>query len=209
MEQLILFGMLAITLLMVASRRMTSLIGNFRIQSAFLCLLTLLEAVKGGNPALYIVALLIFTVKVAAIPFFLTRIVKRINAGEAVGSFLNYQLSLVATALLIYFSWVFAGRLFAGGTLAVPATVAFATVLTGIFIMVLRISALAQVVGLLVMENGLFLLAAYVSGGMPLLVELAVALDVLVSVLILGMFIYRINYLFTDIDVSRLNRLKG
>jgi len=61
----------------------------------------------------------------------------------------------------------------------------------------------------LVMENGLFLLAATVSGGMPFFVEIAIFFDVFVSVLIMGFFVYRINKLFTHIDVNKLSRLKG
>ncbi len=91
---------------------------------------------------------------------------------------------------------------------SIPA-VAFFMVLTGLFLMISRITALAQVVGLLVMENGLFLLASTVSGGMPFFVETAIFFDVFVSVLIMGFFVYRINKLFTHIDVNKLSRLKG
>jgi hydrogenase-4 component E len=77
------------------------------------------------------------------------------------------------------------------------------------FILVSRLKALAQVLGLLVMENGIFLLAAAVAGGMPFLVEMAIFFDVFVSVVIFGLFVYRINELFTGIDVDQLNRLRG
>jgi hydrogenase-4 component E len=75
--------------------------------------------------------------------------------------------------------------------------------------MIFRMKALAQVIGLLVMENGLFLAAAGVSGGMPFFVEIAIFFDVFLCVIILGMFIYRINSLFTHIDVDKLTKLKG
>jgi len=86
---------------------------------------------------------------------------------------------------------------------------AFFVVLVGIFLMVGRMTALAQVVGLLVMENGLFLLASTVAGGMPFFVEIAIFFDVFVSVIIMGFFVYRISKLFTHIDVNKLSRLKG
>jgi hydrogenase-4 component E len=75
--------------------------------------------------------------------------------------------------------------------------------------MISRITALAQIIGLLVMENGLFLLASAVSGGMPFFVEIAIFFDVFVSVVIMGFFIYRINKFFTHIDVNKLSNLKG
>jgi len=75
--------------------------------------------------------------------------------------------------------------------------------------MMSRMSALAQIIGLLVMENGLFMLASTVSGGMPFFVEIAIFFDVFMSVLIMGIFVFRINKLFTHIDVNKLSRLKG
>jgi hydrogenase-4 component E len=75
--------------------------------------------------------------------------------------------------------------------------------------MVFRMKAIAQIVGLLVMENGLFLIANAVSGGMPFFVEIAIFFDVFVSVLIMAFFMQRINKLFTHIDVNKLSRLKG
>jgi len=87
--------------------------------------------------------------------------------------------------------------------------IAFFIVLAGLFLMITRMSALAQIIGLLVMENGLFLLASTVSGGMPFFVEIAIFFDVFVSVVIMGLFVHRINKLFTHIDVNKLSRLKG
>jgi len=59
------------------------------------------------------------------------------------------------------------------------------------------------------MENGIFLFASAVTGGMPFFVEIAIFLDVFISVLIMGIFVYRINKLFTHIDVNKLSQLKG
>ena len=75
--------------------------------------------------------------------------------------------------------------------------------------MIFRMTALAQIIGLLTMENGLFLLASTVAGGMPFFVEIAIFFDVFVSVIIMGLFVYRINRFFTHIDVTKLSRLKG
>ncbi len=88
-------------------------------------------------------------------------------------------------------------------------TVAFSVIFIGAFLMIFRMMALTQVIGLLVMENGIFLLASYISGGMPFFVEIAIFFDVFVSVVIMGLFVYRINKLFTHIDVSKLSRLRG
>ena len=87
--------------------------------------------------------------------------------------------------------------------------VSLTIVLTGFFIMVFRMKAVSQIIGLLVMENGIFLLATSIAGGMPFFVEMAIFLDVLLSVIILNVFVYRINKMFTHIDAAKLNKLKG
>lgn len=137
--------------------------------------------------------------------------VKKIKANEDLGLFVNAQLSLLWALGFTYLSWVFARQLVGATNQAqtIIMAVAFFIVLSGMFLMILRMTALAQIIGLLVMENGLFLLASAVSGGMPFLVEFAIFFDVFVSVIIMGVFVYRINKLFTHIDVNKLSRLRG
>jgi len=81
--------------------------------------------------------------------------------------------------------------------------------LVGMFLMIFRKKAISQIIGLLVMENGLFLLAAAIANGLPFFIEITIFFDILVSVMILGVFVYRINTLFTHIDTNKLTRLKG
>jgi hydrogenase-4 membrane subunit HyfE len=163
------------------------------------------------RPDLYIIAGLLFVLKVSLIPYLLYRIIRRIKANEDLGLFINPQLSLVWALAFTCLSWIFTVNFIAPineiqtGILAI----AFFIVLTGLFLMIFRMTALAQIIGLLAMENGLFLLASTVSGGMPFFVEIAIFFDVFVSVLIMGFFVYRINKLFTHIDVNKLSRLKG
>ncbi len=210
-ELLILLGILTGGLAMVAAKRLSALVGNFRLQSFCLFLLTALEAAKGHYLGLYLVAALILALKVFGIPYFISRIMKTMKVGENIGFIINPQLSLILGLLLTYLSWLFAGRVFADLEMTgrLFTAVSFATVLLGLFILITRLKALAQVVGLLVMENGIFLLAAAIAGGMPFLIEMAIFFDVFVSVVIFGLFVYRIGELFTGIDVDQLNRLRG
>jgi hydrogenase-4 component E len=211
MRVLILLGVLFSTYLMVIAKRMPALIRSFRYQSLFLFFATFIIAWQESDTNLYIICALLFVIKVSLIPHFLYRVIKRIGVNEDLGLFVNTQLSLFLALVFTYLSWVFAGRLTQSGNVALTAllAVAFSVVLAGIFLMIFRITALAQIIGLLVMENGLFLLASAVSGGMPFFVEIAIFLDVFVSVIIMGFFVYRINKLFTHIDVNKLSRLKG
>lgn len=211
METLILFGILATTYLMVIAKRMPALIRGFRYQSSCLFIATAVMAAREHRLDLSIIAGLIFVLKICLIPYLLYRIIRRIRVNEDLGLFVNAQLSLVWALAFTYLAWAFAVHCVvpAGQPGSGMLAVAFFMVLAGLFLMMSRMTALAQIIGLLAMENGIFLVASTVSGGMPFFVEISIFFDVLVSVLIMGFFVYRINKLFTHIDVNKLSRLKG
>jgi hydrogenase-4 component E len=210
MREMFLFGVLTSTYLMVIAKRVPALIRSFRYQSFFLFLITLVAGFAEKHIDFYFVAFLILVLKVFLIPGFLSLIAKRINVDENLGLFVNAQLSLVVALMLTYCSWIFSRSLgFGQYHKLIAITVAFSVIFIGAFLMISRMKAFSQVTGLLVMENGIFLFASSVSGGMPFFVEIAIFLDVFVSVVIMGLFVYRINKLFTHIDVTKLSRLKG
>lgn len=211
MQVIILFGILASTYLLVIAKRMPALIRGFRYQSSFLFIVTAILAYKEGHVELYIIAALILGLKVIMIPHFLYLVAKKIKLNENLGFFSSAQLSLISALILTYCSWMLSNRLGFSSDYSMGAaiTVAFSVIFIGAFLMIFRMMALTQVIGLLVMENGIFLLASYISGGMPFFVEIAIFFDVFVSVVIMGLFVYRINKLFTHIDVSKLSRLRG
>jgi len=210
MPIIILFAILVSTYLMVMAKRVPSLLSNFRYQSFFIFLMILMNGFSGKDIELCFVAFLILALKVIVIPYFLYRTAKRINVDENLGLIINPQLSLVAALVITYFSWTFSRNLtLNNGYSWMAATVSLAAVFIGGFLMISRLKAFTQVTGLLVMENGIFLLASSISGGMPFFVEIAVFFDVFVSVIVMGLFVYRINKLFTHIDVNKLSELKG
>lgn len=208
---LFLFGILISAFYMVTAKRVNALINGFTAQAILLFLVTLFAAVNTASWELYFISVLLFIVKVAAIPAFMRRITQRIKVSQDIGLFVNPSVSIFAAAGLVYMSYLFT-RLFIrlpDVTEAGAFIVSVSIILIGIFIMVFRMKALAQIIGLLVMENGLFLLAASISGGMPFFVEIAIFFDVFLCVIILEIFVYKINRLFTHIDVDKLNELKG
>jgi hydrogenase-4 component E len=196
---------------MVIAKRMPALIRSFRYQSFCLFAATFIIAMREHQLDLYVVAGLLFILKVVFIPQLLYWTIKKIKVSEELGLFINPQLSLLWALGFTYLSWVFAVRLIGpiDTVKVIILAIAFFVVSAGIFLMIFRMTALAQIIGLLVMENGIFLLASMVSGGMPFFVEIAIFFDVFVSVLIMGFFVYRINKFFTHIDVNKLSRLKG
>ncbi|MCX5694771.1 MAG: hypothetical protein NT014_06630 [Candidatus Omnitrophica bacterium] len=211
MQFIILFTVLVSTYLMIIAKRTPALIRSFRYQSFCLFMATFIIALHEHGLVLYIIAALLFILKVVFIPHLLYRIIKKIKASEDLGLFINPQLSLLWALGFTYLSWVFSARLIGpdNEVKVIMLSVAFFMVLTGVFLMIFRMTAFAQIIGLLVMENGIFLLASMVSGGMPFFVEIAIFFDVFVSVLIMGSFVYKINKFFTHIDVNKLSRLRG
>lgn len=209
--QLLLTGVLFTTFIMVISKRVRALIQGFRAQSFFLFLAALYIAIVNNNVEVYIVAALLFFIKVIAIPYMLLRMARRLKVEDGSGLFVNPTLSIFIAVLLTYLSYLFASRVMPGVDKAQGASVVISMSVTfiGLFIMISRMKAVSQIIGLLVMENGLFLMAVSSAGGMPFFVEIAIFFDIFVCVVILGMFVYKINKLFTHINVSKMQELKG
>jgi len=92
----------------------------------------------------------------------------------------------------------------ARGTLGI----ALACMLLSFMMMITRSKAVPQVLGFLSMENGLFFAATAATYGMPMVVELGIALDVLVGILILGVFMFQIREQFDSLDIEHLEKLK-
>ncbi|MDD5423212.1 MAG: hypothetical protein PHT32_07335 [Candidatus Omnitrophica bacterium] len=207
----ILSGFLIVTFLLVTAKRITALIRTFRIQSVFLFLYTFYMAYNQNHLELFVVCGLVFALKAVVIPFVLLRIMRRIKAEEDLGLLVNPQISLVIALIFAYLSYLFAHNAMSLGNSPESAAfvVSITTLCVGFFIMVSRMKAFGQIIGLLVMENGIFLAAAAIAGGMPFFVEIALFFDVFVFVIILEIFIYKVNRLFTHIDTSKMKSLKG
>ncbi|MFH1074784.1 MAG: NADH-quinone oxidoreductase subunit K, partial [Candidatus Firestonebacteria bacterium] len=139
------------------------------------------------------------------------RIVKKIKTSEELGLFVNTALSILMAVGLVLLSYYFIGNFLPTMEKEIKSAliISLSVTLIGVFMMIFRMKALAQVVGLLIMENGIFLAGASIADGVPFFVEMAVSFDVFVAVIILGVFVYRINSLFTHIDTDKLNELKG
>ena len=207
----IIAGFLVATFLMVIAKRITALIRMFRIESIFLLLYTLYMGLSQRHLELLVVCALIFTFKIVIIPLVLLRITRRINAEEDLGLLVNPQVSLIIALIFAYLSYLFTYK--SMGLAHSPVLVGFITAMTavciGFFLMVSRLKALGQVIGLLVMENAIFLAASMIAGGMPFFVEIAFFFDIFVFVVIVEVFVYKVNRLFTHIDTSKMQSLKG
>ena len=129
------------------------------------------------------------------------------------GTLSTIELSMLAMLiglLVVVFSFGLAQPISALANTATRSTIgiAVAVILLAFLTMITRRKAMSQVVGFLSMENGLFFAAMSASYGMPMVVELGIGLDVLVGVLILGVFMFQIREQFDSLDIHHLERLK-
>lgn len=204
-------GIMLTSFVMASSKRINALVSWFQVQSIALFLLIMAIAYKETSVELYTVAVILFVVKVLAIPRFIKKVVGKIRVNQDLGLLANPAVSVFISLGLTFLAYFFSAKLISiQGKLENAAFfISMSVILIGVFLMIFRMKAIAQIVGLLVTENGLFLAAASVSGGMPFIVEIAIFFDIFLCVIILGMFVYRINKLFTHIDINRLTELKG
>lgn len=197
-------------LLMAAAKRISSCIVLFGAQCAVLTAEVLALAYVHRSAEAYVVAGLVFAVKVLAIPYGLFRIVDRLNAPrEVVASTSSAQSVFIAAGLILLSFFAVQPYVRALGVDEDMLAAAVALVLTGAFLMVSRKKALMQVIGLLVLENGIFLAALTTTFGMPLVIEIGIFFDLLMGVLLMGLFVFRIRDTFEHLDVSKLRKLRG
>lgn len=194
----------------VAQRRLSACVDLFALQSAFLVLTTALVAFLTGNHHIYIAAGLTGLIKVIIIPRVLKKVIERLNVKRELVMNVNVPAGLLICGALVMLAFFITQPILLLGFLLTrdSLAIAFAIVLIGLFTMIARQKAVSQLVGFLVMENGLFLGATAATYGMPLIVELGVFFDVLIAVLIAGIYTNRLQDAFDSVDTSRLTGLK-
>lgn len=204
-------GMLVSGYLMVGQKALFTAIRLYGAQSLLLGIVAATIAISDARHDLFVTAAVTVVLKVILIPWFLMRMIDRIGIHREIEPFLNVPASLlVCVGLTVVGYRVSTG--FTEGARGVShhlIGVALSMLLIGLFLMVTRKKAITQILALLTVENAVFLVAVGVTSGMPLVVELGIAFDVILAVLILGILVHRIVDRFESMDVSRLANLKG
>ncbi len=194
---------------LLAQTRLLSAVHAFAWQGALVAAVTALMASAGDEPHLYLSAALTLTLKALLIPWMLHRLIRRLALERHVETVRRPAvITLAGAAIVVFCYWVVLpiARLELAATRNILA-ISLSVVLLGLLMMVARRQAVSQVIGFMSMENGLFLAAAAATGGMPLVVELGVAFDVLVAAVLFGVFFLQIRDSIDSLDVDRLNRL--
>lgn len=200
---------LFLSFVLLAQPRLLAAIRAFAWQGGLLALITGLVATVNSEAHLFVSALLTLALKGILIPWMLHRLTRRLELErhlEAVNHATFVQ--IVAVALVLFSYWLVLPIIqqdlaFTRNIVAVS----LAVVLLGLWVMITRQQAVFQVLGFMSIENGLFLAAVSATEGMPLVVELGIAFDVLVAMVLFGVFFLRIHNSIDSLDVDRLNRL--
>ena len=194
----------------VAQRRLSACVDLFALQSFFLAATAATVAFLTGVHHIYIAAVLTIVIKVLVIPRILKKVIERLNVSRELVMNVNIPTGLLICGALVMIAFFITQPIIPLGYLLTrdSLAIALAIVLIGFFTMIARKKAVTQMVGFLVMENGLFLGATAAAYGMPLIVELGVFFDVLVAGLIVGIYTHRLQDAFDSVDTSTLTVLK-
>jgi hydrogenase-4 component E len=202
--------LLLLAFAMLTQRRILSLINLFGIQGFVLVLSTCVVAYSTGQDHLYYSALLTLALKVILLPWILHRLIKALNVRWDVEPLINIPATMLIGIALVIFAFNLATPIseIAGTITRATLGIATACVLLSFLMMITRRKAVSQVIGFLAMENGLFFAATSATYGMPMVVELGIALDVLVGTLVFGVFFFHIRETFESLDIHHLEKLK-
>jgi hydrogenase-4 component E len=203
-------GLLLISFAMLSRRRTQRLITLLAWQGAILFLSTCLVAHGSGLTELYYSAALTLVLKVIALPWILHRLIYRLDAQWDSETLVNIPTTMLVGVVLVIFAFGLAQPVSMMATTITRHTlgIALAVILLAFLMMITRRKAVTQVIGFLAMENGLFFAATSATYGMPMVIELGIALDLLVGVFILGIFFFQIREQFDSLDLRHLETLK-
>ena len=203
-------GLVLVSFLLLYQDRMYALLNIFALHAIVLALSVAWQAYIQEAPHLYITASIALLVKAIVIPMALHRIIvglgihRTIEPVVGIGQTMLAGIGLVALAIMVMLPITAEAGTLAREDLAFALSV----VLLGLLMMISRRNAVSQVIGFMSIENGL-ILAATGAKGMPLVVEISVAFSILVALIVIGVFLFRIRERFETVDIHELHEHRG
>lgn len=152
---------------------------------------------------------LTIVVKVICIPWAILRLVGQLKNEREIVSDINVNYSSCASALFLVMSYMLIDKMmpFTPGRDVLATSIVM--IMTGLVLIVMRSRAIMQMVGLITMENGIYLLGLLMTEGLPLVIELGIFLDVLIAVVVLVILTSRMRLSFMTTDTNVMRKLKG
>lgn len=196
----------------VVRRGFLDWLGAYRYQTFIVSGITALVASITGICELYIASALTLVIKAIVIPKILVHVTEKLDSPIRfeIDPYLSLRSSVIVAALLVALSYFVVSQITikADNVVDVFLPVSLSLFLIGLFVIISRRKILNQVVGLLTIENGLFLFAVALTHGFSLLIELGILADILVGVVIAGILLSRISKTFDSIDIRNLENLR-
>lgn len=179
------------------------------VQSVLIAGACLAIAVETRETHTYVAALLTVLIKAGVIPYALFRVAGRLKREKEHHPMLGPNAASLAACVAIFFAYSLIDQALPGVVSRDSLAAALTLVFIGLLLMMTRHQAILQTVGLITMENGIYLVGLSVTQGLPLIIEMGIFLDVLVAVLVLVILTYRLKMSFASTDTSVLDELKG
>jgi hydrogenase-4 component E len=203
-------GLVLTSFMLLYQDRLYALLNVYALQALMLALAVGWQAHIQHAPHLYITAGVAVVFKALIIPVALHRMVARLGVHREVETVVSLVPTMLAGISLVALSMVVMLRVTAEADPLAREDLAFAlsVVLLGLLIMVTRRNAVSQVVGFMSLENGIILAAAG-ARGMPLVVEISVAFSILIALIVIGVFLFRIRERFDTVDIHALHEYRG
>jgi hydrogenase-4 component E len=200
---------------LISKKHPKEYIEAFRMQSFIICIAAAISGVeslyKGEGWDIIIVCIIIVILKVFYIPRLLIKTFDKVNYKSEK----SYFFSIPTNVIICIFIIIVTRYALSDVDGSVIENLRFylvnsvSTILIGFFFMITRKKAIGQIVGFLIVENGLFVTAMLSTDGMPIVVDLGIFIDLVTAVLIMGVIVFRINESFDSTDTIKLRNLRG
>jgi hydrogenase-4 component E len=203
-------GLLLISFMQLYQTRLGALVNLYALHALVLGVSVGWQAHIQDQPQLYVTAMLALGFKAAVIPYALYRIMLRLGVQREIENVVGIGPTLLVGIGLVALSMVLMLRITAESDLLAREDLGFALaiILLGLLMMVSRRNAVSQVIGFMSLENGT-VLAATGAKGMPFVVEISVAFSILIALIVIGIFLFRIRERFDTVSLHVLDQSRG
>lgn len=211
LEQTLIYSLLITVIFMLLVRKVTTAVKLLIFQAIILTILSITTAFKTATWSLLITALLTVSIKAIVIPYILHFTIEKLDIKRLTEPYMSRQFSFAIALVLLIVSYYVTANINLSSKAAVREflPVSVSLIFLGAFIMIVHKKAIMQGIGLITIENGLFLLTVSIFTGMPLVVELGIFLELLIMVIIIGILASRIHSAFHSLSTDKLTELKG
>lgn len=202
-----------LTVLLLSAAILLTRVSNLRLgihivsaQSVIVAIACVVAGIQTGQVHMYIAALLTVVIKVGLIPYALYRVLPYLHEEREI---VKPNFSTFTAILAIILAYGLIGKALPGFAAASTLPAAISLSFIGLLLIMTRNQALLQIIGLITMENGLYLMGLSITQGLPLIIELGIFFDVLVAVVVLVILTYRLKLSLATTDTGLLKKLKG